>query len=689
MKEAIIVREKLKGIVKMLTSKDIRVTQQGTQAYVQYHPNGTPKRVNVPYIPEDADTEFLRAIEGFLDHEVAHVLFTDYKVLAEAKKQNVSGIHNAIEDVYIEKMMSRAYAGSAFNLSNTQAFFFKHFAEKGMRENPGNEATYLLVPALRALGGQSTAKDFMDGKWGYIDPVIGKLKSYLEEHMPKMESSADALAISLKLRELLDDDEPEEPTAARPSSGKPMSGGGSRPSGRKERMEAAKPVGGKAPEKEADDADEPKEGEGEGDDEGKGEGEGEGSKPPEMAAAKPGGEGEGEGEPEPEGDEDEPAPGEELPEELPEETPAGAAEDELDSEEEDESFSGYVAPLEDAGECGGADEKAAKITFGELEEMAAKGDFDEGLSDVITSKSVDITKASSYAIFTTDHDVIEPLPVDGRDTSRAVKVMTDKVDHMVGPLQKDLERAVAARSHANWSGGHRSGRLNGSAIAKLAVFKDERAFKRRHINTTKDVAVSLLVDCSGSMSGTKIEVAAHAAYALASVLERLNISCEALGFTTGRSMSGSALKDEEKHGIAYARVESLYMPILKGFNERMTVEARGRFAILPSGGFLANNVDGECVQIAATRLSMRREERKILIVLSDGRPAAMSRAGSGSLDAHLKQTVRDVEKGGVDVLGIGIQDSSVKNFYSKSVVLNNVSDLPTVVIQRVRQLLGV
>lgn len=688
MKEAIIVREKLKGIVKMLTSKDIRVTQQGTQAYVQYHPDGTPKRVNVPYIPEDADTEFLRAIEGFLDHEVAHVLFTDYKVLARAKKEKVAGIHNAIEDVFIEKMMGRAYVGSAFNLSNTQSFFFKHFAEKGMRENPGNEATYLLVPALRALGGQSTAKDFMDGKWGYIDPVIGKLKSYLEEHMPKMESSEDALEISLKLRELLDDDEPDAPTSAPPSSGKPASGGGSRSSGRGERMEAAKPVGGLPPEEEEDEVADP--GKGEGKEEGKG---------PEMAASKPGGKGEGEGEPEPdegEGGEEggsdphedegetEPSPGEELPEETP-----GAGEDEPESEEEDESFSGYVAPMEDAGACGESDEKAAKITFGELEEMAAKGDFDEGLSDVITSKSVDITKASSYAIFTTDHDVVEPLPVEGRDTSRAVKAMTDKVDHMVGPLQKDLERAVAARSHANWSGGHRSGRLNGSAIAKLAVFKDERAFKRRHVNTTKDVAVSLLVDCSGSMSGPKIEVAAHAAYALASVLERLNISCEALGFTTGRSMSGSALKDEEKHGIAYARVESLYMPIFKGFNERMTVEARGRFAILPSAGFLANNVDGECVQIAATRLSMRREERKILIVLSDGRPAAMSRAGSGSLDAHLKSTVKDIERGGIDVLGIGIQDSSVKNFYSKSVVLNNVSDLPTVVIQRVRQLLGV
>jgi cobaltochelatase CobT len=91
------------------------------------------------------------------------------------------------------------------------------------------------------------------------------------------------------------------------------------------------------------------------------------------------------------------------------------------------------------------------------------------------------------------------------------------------------------------------------------------------------------------------------------------------------------------------------------------------------------------VLIGAQRLGQRRETRKILIVLSDGRPAA--HGGAGGFDAHLKSVVKSIQGSGTDVIGIGIQDQSVKAFYPKHVIINRVSELPSVVMTQLKALL--
>ena len=100
---------------------------------------------------------------------------------------------------------------------------------------------------------------------------------------------------------------------------------------------------------------------------------------------------------------------------------------------------------------------------------------------------------------------------------------------------------------------------------------------------------------------------------------------------------------------------------------------------------MRNNVDGESVEIAARRLLSRKENGKVMIVLSDGYPAASG--DSGKLNDHLKEVVKESMCAGINVVGIGIQSDSVKSFYPKSVVINDVDELPKTVIQELRHLL--
>jgi Cobalamin biosynthesis protein CobT len=99
----LILREAITRIIPMLTQRSVKVTQQGTQAFVSYHRRTLEiERVNLPYIPDDADDTLLDATQGFLDHEVGHILFTDQKIVLKAEKQGVHSLHNMIEDTFTE-----------------------------------------------------------------------------------------------------------------------------------------------------------------------------------------------------------------------------------------------------------------------------------------------------------------------------------------------------------------------------------------------------------------------------------------------------------------------------------------------------------------------------------------------------------------------------------------------------------
>jgi cobalamin biosynthesis protein CobT len=129
------------------------------------------------------------------------------------------------------------------------------------------------------------------------------------------------------------------------------------------------------------------------------------------------------------------------------------------------------------------------------------------------------------------------------------------------------------------------------------------------------------------------------------------------------------------------------MPIFKGFDGRLTPDAKKRFA-MPSNDRLPllNNVDGECLRIAAQRISRRPERRKVIIVLSDGSPAC-STTYPGEISSDLHRAVEECGKMHIDLVGLGIMNENVSHYYPKYSVLNNLADLPGAVMGELKRIL--
>jgi len=694
-----ILRESVVKITQMLSGKGIRVTQQGVNAYVKADHRGVPVLVNLPYLPDNATEELCNAIQGFLDHEVAHILFTEFNVMSEAMKhgKRTGFLLNALEDPRIEKCMAQRFQGCAYNLSTTGRFYLDKFVLPRMKEKAAagdamGVIETLMVPMIRAMSGQQVFQDFMKDHWSKVEPVYEKIKDLA----PKIEaatSTRDCLDLAVEIGKRMSEgskggkSESEDESESSSSGGVGAKGKGKskgsskskskpaptpKPSEEEEEEEKTPPKSSKKPEPEAKSEEEESEDESKG-----GSGKGEEEEKEDESEKESEKEPEAEKEPEPESEEE--------PEDEPEDETEAEAEPEPEPEPEEDESEAEAEVKTDPSSSEEITLDESQAVWEKLDKDSAN-DFDDAMTKIISDNTAKVAENAEYLIFTKDYDVIEKLPIGSGYSPSMTKSLIEKTEHMVAPLQKDLERAIAARSMATRSHGHRSGRLHAPNLARLK-FNDDRVFSRKQESTSKDVAVELVVDASGSMSGSKIHTAAQAAFALSSVLDRIGIKNEVICFTTKelgcspRELSDSAAK----LGRSYSRMEGIYMPILKGYEERMTTDVKERFGWLPNTRILRSNVDGESVEIAARRLMARREAGKIMLVLSDGYPAAAG--NSADLNRHLKQKVKEIAASGVNIVGIGIQSDAVRQFYPKSLVLNTVDDLPAVVIKELRQLL--
>lgn len=632
-----IMRQAIATVTQTLSGADVQVTQSGIEAWVRNDATGKPVQVNLPYLPDNADDTLIDAIQGFLDHEVAHILFTDFKQAMKIKDKSLHQLYNILEDARIEKEMAKKYRGSGTNLGNTADFFLENMIEpdvkKAIKAGASEEEMVglLMTPLLRGMSGQQRFESYMDDKMPHIQNFYDKIKD-LQPQIEALSSTKEVIDMAQTIIKRIKDEEPPAPDNDDSDDDQ-------------EESEGDGGSGGGAGEGEGEGA-----GEGDGDD----ESEGEGSAP----GAAEDGEGEGEGKNKSK------AKGEG------EKGKGKAKSGEMSHKQTDDE----VSNLDGGAILGAIDKNTAN-------------NYDAAISRKMGEQAALAAKNTPYLVYTNEHDKVEKLHIGSGFNPKMVVNMNEKVDAMVGPISKDLERAMRAKSIASWEGGLRKGRMNPSSLARLAA-GDDRVFRQKRQNITNDVAVSLVVDASGSMSGSKIHTAAAAAYALSQVLDRLSISHEVICFTTGDVHDGSRMEEQErKYGVKYSRYESLYMPIVKGYEERINTETRQRFAWLPNVSFLRNNVDGECIDIAHRRLRMRKEKGKIMIVLSDGCPHAQSGTGRGALSRHLKDVVEGIERSGTKVIGIGINSSEVKSFYTKNVVINNVEELPQGVIRELRTML--
>lgn len=719
-----IVRESIGTITQILADRDIPVRQEGLKAYVQFNEvTGEPVKVCLPYLPDDASEDLILSVQGFLDHEVGHLLFTDRKALLEiAHDAQLLEMQNIFEDPFVERKMRERFPGSRENFNRLYDFFINKLVEKNyeklVKRGETNPMAFFgtLFPCIaRAWADFDEFKRYMADKWELVDPIIKKIDPKLIARVATTKSTRENIEIG---REVLlqimavdddsfasDDDEFEESgdKESIESSGT-SSGGGGGSVGRKGRSkrrglvdeEGDSSEKDKEPESESEDEleDDMSEDDMSEDDDGESsDTESDTDKPSKEEGEGDDSESESEGEGECSSDESD--------EESGEDTGAGG-DDEDDSKDMDtgSKFGGGGKESDDVsekdlgdtskkgGDGKGKDDAWKPSSDSEFLDHSI-GDLDSSMSDEIESMAVESAKRSEYMIPTTDHDLIETAPIIGGEesASRLVAAIDHDVADIVSVIQSDFERSFVSEQRSHWRGSQTRGKINPSQLSRLRT-GDVRVFRKKEIHRTQDFDVQLVIDCSGSMSGSRINLACKAAYAMGMALSRIGINFEILGFTSRRGVSIGERSHERPEGVRYARRDAIYIPVFKDFSEQWSPQVMQRIASWAnsSGGLLLENVDGESIMIAARRLAAQKSPGKAMIVLSDGSPACSSEDRE-ALSRHLRKTTKTIQNAGIHLVGIGIQHEGVANYFDNYSVIHALSDLPVEVISKIREII--
>jgi len=254
------------------------------------------------------------------------------------------------------------------------------------------------------------------------------------------------------------------------------------------------------------------------------------------------------------------------------------------------------------------------------------------------------------------------------------------VRQLISSIKIQLEEALKVKENARWRTDRETGRLDTSRLYKVVADKNYTTpFKEFSKMETTNVAVQLVVDMSGSMWGEKMETAQQSCVALSEALGQLGIAHEIVGFDTSANEKNPMKYPHGSDVRRFNRFEPIRFWVIKKFSDN---KAYG-ISAMHAGG---NNVDGESLRKAAARLSQVPAKRKIMFVLSDGYPHCDG-ADLAILNSDLKKAVLEIEKFGIEVFSFGILTDAVKHFYKNYCVVNNIAELPAVIMKTLKKLL--
>ena len=312
------------------------------------------------------------------------------------------------------------------------------------------------------------------------------------------------------------------------------------------------------------------------------------------------------------------------------------------------------------------------------------------------NEDLDHTSYEDYKIFTTQFDeVINAIELATPEESQRLRLQLDQLisphQTTIGKLANRLQRLLQAQQNRSWNYNLEEGLLDTSQLHRVITRPgDPLSFKQESESKFKDTVVSLLIDSSGSMRGRSMTLAAICGDIIGSTLERCYVKTELLGFTTKHWKGGDARKAWVNQGSPSnpGRLNDLRHIIFKSADDNFR-KARKSFGIMLREGLLKENVDGEALAWAHQRLSKRNEERKILIVISDGAPvddSTLSTNHSNFLDNHLRQIINTIEmQSNVELLAIGI-GHDVTKYYDKSITINRAEELAEALLDKLTEL---
>ncbi|MFM7027991.1 MAG: cobaltochelatase subunit CobT [Chakrabartia sp.] len=340
---------------------------------------------------------------------------------------------------------------------------------------------------------------------------------------------------------------------------------------------------------------------------------------------------------------------------------------------------------------------------GEQQEMDAEADMDadgdpgeegeEGMMPTRPNRPLsDLPPQFDYQSWSTEFDeVIAATELcDDDELTRLRAYLDQQLTHLQGAVTKlanRLQRRLMAQQNRSWDFDQEEGLLDAARLARVVVSPGSSlSYKIERDTEFKDTVVTLLIDNSGSMRGRPISIAAISADILARTLERCGVKTEILGFTTRAWKGGQSRESWLAAGrpVAPGRLNDLRHILYKAADEPWR-RAKKSLGLMMREGLLKENIDGEALLWAHNRLVSRPEDRKILMVISDGAPvddSTLSVNNGAYLERHLRQVINWIEaRSPVELCAIGI-GHDVTRYYQKAVTIMDAEQLGGTMIEQ-------
>jgi cobaltochelatase CobT len=322
---------------------------------------------------------------------------------------------------------------------------------------------------------------------------------------------------------------------------------------------------------------------------------------------------------------------------------------------------------------------------------------DEGVMPVRPNRPLsDLPPQFDYRVYTTRFDeTVEATELcDEEELGRLRAALDQQLVHLQGAVTKlanRLQRRLMAQQSRSWDFDQEEGLLDAARLARVVVSPGHSlSYKVERDTDFRDTVVTLLLDNSGSMRGRPISIAAISADILARTLERCGVKTEILGFTT-RAWKGGQSREKwltDGRPPQPGRLNDLRHIIYKRADEPWR-RARKNLGLMMREGLLKENIDGEALLWAHNRLIGRPEERRILMVISDGAPVDDSTLSVNSgtyLERHLRQVIGWIEsRSPVELIAIGI-GHDVTRYYERAVTIMDAEQLGGTMVEQLAAL---
>jgi cobaltochelatase CobT len=360
-------------------------------------------------------------------------------------------------------------------------------------------------------------------------------------------------------------------------------------------------------------------------------------------------------------------------------------ENKADKQKQDEQAMSIESDISDLeNKASESDEKGEEI---EIEE---KSKADSGKS--IKNQLGDL----KYKSYTEEFDeIIKAENLENDEELNRLRKNLDQqllqLKNFISKLANKLQRKLLAKQSRSWNFDLEEGLLDASKLPRIIMDPfNSLSFKKEKEIEFKDTLVTILIDNSGSMRGKPISVAAICADILARTLERCSVKVEILGFTTKHWKGGLSREKWMKNNKPNlpGRLNDLRHIIYKSADTPWR-QSKNNMGLMLKEGLLKENIDGEALKWAYNKMSRRKEDRKILMVISDGAPvddSTLSTNTNNYLESNLKNIVKWIEnKTNIELLAIGI-GHDVTRYYNQAVKITDVQDLGDVMINQLTDL---